>query len=238
MTGLCGCLIRRFAGLFGVVAAVALIAAPVALANNDTITAQATVQFSGVVDTRPSCTRRHAGDDRLGRRDRRTSTGTVKPATWSAAPTPTPRQGTYSGTVTLTGGDCSCGARTTGLLHGERQLAPPMFTQCPAVYVEQRLPVPDHGQQRHRDGPAGPQPGPLRGGGRLADRRAEQLVFAGFRAPALGPRTRTCSGSTATASAIPGGPPVPSGCVPQPGAPAGTACQSSGNQLRVPGAGR
>jgi len=42
MTGLCGCLIRRIAGLVGVLVAVALIAAPVALANNDTITAQAT----------------------------------------------------------------------------------------------------------------------------------------------------------------------------------------------------
>ena len=39
MTGLSACLIRRTAGVLGVLAAVALIAAPVALANNDTITA-------------------------------------------------------------------------------------------------------------------------------------------------------------------------------------------------------
>ncbi len=48
-------------------AVVALIAAPAALANDDTITATATVQFSGVVDNLASCTPRHDGDDRLGR---------------------------------------------------------------------------------------------------------------------------------------------------------------------------
>ena len=56
MTGLSACLIRRTAGVLGVLVAVALIAAPVALAFNDTITAQATVQFSGAVDNPASCT--------------------------------------------------------------------------------------------------------------------------------------------------------------------------------------
>ncbi len=55
MTGLCGCLIRRIAGLVGVLVAVALIAAPVALANGDTITATKGVQFSGIVDNGRVC---------------------------------------------------------------------------------------------------------------------------------------------------------------------------------------
>ena len=56
MTGLVGSLIRRIAGGCGVLAVVALIAAPAALANGDTINVTATVQFSGVVDQPPpSC---------------------------------------------------------------------------------------------------------------------------------------------------------------------------------------
>jgi len=55
IAGLCGCFIRRTAGLVGVLVAVALVSAPVALANGDTITAQATVQFSGPVDNPASC---------------------------------------------------------------------------------------------------------------------------------------------------------------------------------------
>jgi hypothetical protein len=55
MTGLVGSSIRRIAGFCGVLAAVGLIAVPVALANNDTINVTATVQFSGVVDAQPSC---------------------------------------------------------------------------------------------------------------------------------------------------------------------------------------
>ncbi len=50
MTGRSGWLIRRTAGVVSVLVAVALIAAPVALANDDTITATKGVAFSGVVD--------------------------------------------------------------------------------------------------------------------------------------------------------------------------------------------
>ncbi len=64
MTGLCGCFIRRTAGMVGVLVAVALIAAPVALANGGTtITAAADVQFKGVVDAGPQCAGRY-GDPR------------------------------------------------------------------------------------------------------------------------------------------------------------------------------
>ena len=50
------CFIRRAAGLIAVVASVALIAAPAALANNDTITAAAVSEFTGVIDGAPLCT--------------------------------------------------------------------------------------------------------------------------------------------------------------------------------------
>ena len=56
MTGLFGCGIRRTVGVVGAVVALLLIAAPAALAFGDTITAQATVQFSGAVDNPASCT--------------------------------------------------------------------------------------------------------------------------------------------------------------------------------------
>ena len=79
MTGLCGCLIRRFAGLFGVVAAVALIAAPVALANGDTITAASGVQFSGVVDAVPQCSDATTIDITWGDGSPATSTGATTP---------------------------------------------------------------------------------------------------------------------------------------------------------------
>src|ERR1700729_2868464 len=55
MTGLLGCYFRRTAGLVGVLVAVALIAAPAALANGDTLTAAANVNLNGVVDAGPTC---------------------------------------------------------------------------------------------------------------------------------------------------------------------------------------
>ena len=188
MTGLCGCLIRRIAGLVGVLVAVALIAAPVALANDDTITAQATVQFSGVVDnpavvhaprpprsTGATAPRRRPGPINASRRGQRHAhlrhqrTPTTARSPSPAATAPLRR------------------VRRRRLLHGQRQHGPADVHAVPAGLPRQRLPVPDHRQQRHRNRHAGPQPGPVRGSGRLADRRAEQLVLAGLRAPAFGP---------------------------------------------------
>ncbi len=135
MTGLVGSSIRRIAGVFGVLAAVALIAVPVALANNDTINAQATVQFSGVVDSPPSCTRRHVGDDRLGRRHH------DSPATITGSAAAIRRQrhahlrhaaeGTYTGTITFTGGNCGSMRRHPDNFTANVAAPPPQFTRVP-----------------------------------------------------------------------------------------------------------
>ena len=54
MLGLSSCLVRRVGGIAATVAAVALIAAPAALAAT-TVAAGAGVPFSGIVDSTPSC---------------------------------------------------------------------------------------------------------------------------------------------------------------------------------------
>ena len=134
MTGLCGCFIRRTAGLVGVLVAVALIAAPVALANGDTITAQATVQFSGPVDNPASCTLTGTaamidwGDNTTDTQG--SISGNVVSGTHTyAAP------GTYPGSVTISGSNCNDGTGATDSFTANVSMAPPMFKQCPPVDV-------------------------------------------------------------------------------------------------------
>ncbi|HEV3387918.1 MAG TPA: hypothetical protein VG057_02850, partial [Solirubrobacteraceae bacterium] len=102
MTGLIGCWIRRMAGVVGVVVAVSLIAAPAALANNNTITAQATVQFSGPVDSPTSCSGTAAGGTATidWGDSSATSNGAISGNTVSGTHTYATK-GTYSGTITI-----------------------------------------------------------------------------------------------------------------------------------------
>ena len=152
MTGLVGSSIRRIAGLFGVVAAVALIAAPVALANNDTINVTGDGPVLGRCrQPRPRANATSAtidwGD---GTTLAESESVTIAPAPLPSAartPTPPPPRALNTGTITFTGGNCT--QRCHGQLHGERRAPPPEFTECPAVYQRHRLPVPDRGQQRH-----------------------------------------------------------------------------------------
>ncbi len=127
MTGLTGCVIRRTAVLAGVLVALGLIAAPLALAGGDTITAAAGVQFNGVIDASPGCTTATTLTINWG--DRSGSTGrynslneVVGTHTYAAA-------GTYSGSITFTGGGCTQPADTFTASVG----ATPQFTQCPQV---------------------------------------------------------------------------------------------------------
>jgi hypothetical protein len=126
-----GNFIRRTAVLIAAVAAVALVAAPAALANQDTIKAAAGVPFSGAVDSFPSCTPTSAtinwGDGAVtpGTYDS-TNIAVTGSHTYGAA-------GTFSGTVTLVGSDC------TGLpadTFTATVASAPQFTQCPAVGLD------------------------------------------------------------------------------------------------------
>ena len=132
---------RRFAaGLVGAFLALALIAVP-AWANGDTITAQATVPFSGAVDNPTSCSAPH-GDATIDWGDgTATSAGTITHTGGSyivsgthtyaeAAIVSNPQDGT----VTLSGGACdAAGSPTTDTFTATVTQAPPMFTQCPPV---------------------------------------------------------------------------------------------------------
>ena len=134
MTGLCGCLIRRIAGLFGVVVAVALIAAPVALANGDTITAQAKVQFSGVVDSRTSPAPRRPRSIDWGDGHRDLAGPTTRSSNVVSGTHTYATRARYTGTITLTGrqtapADAGHRSRLTSRDASE-------FTQCPAVYLD------------------------------------------------------------------------------------------------------
>ena len=131
MSRLCGCFIRRAAGLVGLLVAVALIAAPAALAQGGTtITAAATVQFNGVIDASPKCTDPTGitinwGDGSRTSGGTKLSDGEVL-GTHSYA-----TAGSYTGSITFTGpSDCTTGpadafTATVG--------ATPTFTQCPQV---------------------------------------------------------------------------------------------------------
>jgi hypothetical protein len=127
------CFRRLAAGLVGAVLALALIAVPAAWANGDTINAKATVPFSGVVDTSPTC---HATSATIDWGDGTTPTsgsiGTSSPFSIAGSHTyATSAEGTDDGTITLTGGTCSAGTQDN--FTANVALAPPMFTQCPPV---------------------------------------------------------------------------------------------------------
>jgi hypothetical protein len=134
MTGLFGCWIRRTAGVAGVVVAVALIAAPGAFANGDTITAAAGVQFNGVVDSGASCA--PSGSPTIHWGDGSMSTGTYDSSTNSVIGTHTyASSASFPGTVLLSGGTCPAGAVTTDTFTANVG-ATPQFTECPQVGVD------------------------------------------------------------------------------------------------------
>ncbi|MFZ0970772.1 MAG: PKD domain-containing protein, partial [Solirubrobacteraceae bacterium] len=229
-------MIRRTAGVLGVLVAVALIAAPVALAFNDTITAQATVQFSGAVDNPASCTGATSATIDWGDG---TPTSTVTPSRNVVSGTHTyATAGTYSGTVTLTGpagsGACGLSPGTEDFFTANVSMAPPMFTQCPAVDANngcQYLITVNNGTETV-----------------LQD--TNQGPYEGSEDSLIGVQNNSSSPVSELPLAVPGSdlfsfdgdglcdpgaPPVPSGCVPEPGAPAGTVCtQGTGGACAFP----
>jgi len=215
--------------MVGVLMAVALIAAPVALANGDTITAQATVPFSGVVDGTPTCTDTAAmidwGDGTAA------TTGTVNGSTNVVSGTHTyATMGTYFGTVSLTGGSCDGNVDS---FTANVSAAPPMFKQCPAIYLDngcQFLITVNNGTQTVVQDP---NQGPYEG--------AEDALIgvqnnssSPVAALPLSVPNSDLFGFDGDGICDPGGLPIPSGCVPQAGAPAGTVCQDQSLNCAFP----
>ena len=196
-------LLRRSTAVGAAIALLMLIGAAAAQAD---FTATAGEQFSGVVDS-PGCSPAPTtaspmidwGDGtppRPGHTPTASGSGTDSVSgthTYAA-------KGTF--TVTITVQHCAGGDQTTDT-QTATVCAAPLFTQCPPVGVELRLPVPDHGHEQRQLRPAGPQPGAVRGRRRRAHRRRQQLVVADLAHAAVGARARICSASTATESAIP-----------------------------------
>jgi hypothetical protein len=131
MSVLSRCMMRRTAVLAGVVAALALIVAPVALANGDTITTAANVQFNGVVDAGPQCTGATSitinwGDGTPTSSGSYNSIGgVIGTHTYGAA-------GSYPGQISFTGGSGTCTGDTFTATVGST----PEFTECPQVGVD------------------------------------------------------------------------------------------------------
>jgi hypothetical protein len=222
MTGLLACWIRRMAGVVGVVVAVALVAAPVALANNNTITAQATVQFSGTVDSPTSCSGTAAGGTATidWGDSSATSNGAISGNTVSGTHTYATK-GTYTGRITIAGPNCSGGA--TDFFTANVSAAPPQFTECPPVDQNngcQFLITVNNGTETVlQDTNQGPYEGAddsLIGVLNNSSSPVSQLPLA---VPGSG-----LFGFEGDGICNPGGPPVPSGCAPQAGTAAGTDC--------------
>jgi len=132
MTGLCGCWIRRTAGIVGVLVAVALIVPAGAWASGDTITAAANVQFNGVVDAAPQCQNATSITITWGQGSPTTSSGSYNSLFGVVGTHTYTAPGTYSGSIAFTGGSCSGPADTFTANVG----ATPQFTECPQVGVD------------------------------------------------------------------------------------------------------
>jgi hypothetical protein len=125
--------VRRVAVLVGALAALGLLAAPVALADGDTITPQATVQFSGVVDQSPSCGTAGGAATIDWGDSTAASNGTINGDGSISGSHTYATKGTYFGTITITGQNCNGGGGASDSFTANVSAAPPQFTQCPPV---------------------------------------------------------------------------------------------------------
>ena len=219
-------------------AVVALIAAPAALANNDMIPVTATVQFSGVVDASPSCNAASAtidwGDGTTGSPADGEAV-TIAARTFAVSGThtyATSAEGSNSGTITFSGGNCSADEQDN--FTANVAAPPPQFTECPAVFDDtgcQYLIQVNNGTETVLNDP-------------------NQGPYEGAEDSLIGVLNNSSSPVSELPLAVPGsdlfgfdgdgicdagGPPIPSGCAPQPGTPAGTDCtQGAGGTCAFP----
>ena len=209
-------LIRRIARLFAVVALVALIAVPAAQASTTTISAAAGVQFSGVVDSSPSCTPTSVmidwGDGSTP------STGTYDAVNNVVTGTHTyTTQGTFSGTVILTGASCTNDTLIASVA------AAPQFQQCPPVDkdfgCQFLIVVSASGTTVLQDTTQGPYEGSEDALIGIQNNSSNPISAIPLAAPGS-----SLFGFDGDGICRPGSPPVPSGCGPPPG---GTTCTGS-----------
>lgn len=219
-------------------AVVALIAAPAALANNDMIPVTATVQFSGVVDASPSCNAASAtidwGDGTTGSPADGEAV-TIAARTFAVSGThtyATSAEGSNSGTITFSGGNCSADEQDN--FTANVAAPPPQFTECPAVFDDtgcQYLIQVNNGTETVLNDP-------------------NQGPYEGAEDSLIGVLNNSSSPVSELPLAVPGsdlfgfdgdgicdagGPPIPSGCAPQSGTPAGTDCtQGAGGTCAFP----
>lgn len=196
----------------------ALSAAPVALAQSQTdITAAATVQFSGEVDQDPSCTDDPTiivnwGDNTPVSDGAYDASGNVTATHTYAA------SGTYNGTVAFRGDDCAATDDFTATVEPA-----PQFKQCPPVDADfgcQFLIVVSNGgatiEQDSNQGPYESSDDALIG---IENNSSDPITSI----PLASPGT-DLFGFDEDGLCDAGALPVPSGCVPQAGAPAGETC--------------
>ena len=217
-------------------AVVALIAAPAALANGDTINATATVQFSGAVDNPASCNAVGGSATAMidwgdGTAD---TTGTISASDVISGTHTYAATGTYEGSVTITGRNCNGGDGATDSFTANVAAPPPQFTECPAVFDDtgcQYLIQVNNGTETVLNDP-------------------NQGPYEGAEDSLIGVVNNSSSPVSELPLAVPGsdlfgfdgdgicdagGPPIPSGCAPQSGTPAGTDCtQGAGGTCAFP----
>jgi hypothetical protein len=214
--------IRRWVVLFGALVVLAMVAAPAAQASGS-ITSAAGVQFSGVVDS-ASCTPTSTTPT-INWGDGQTSTGTYDATSNNVTGTHTyaaasPSGSPYNGTVAL---DCA----TTPDTFTATVSPAPQFTQCPRVNVDFGcqflITISSGGTTILQDTNQGPYEGSedaLIGVQNNSSRPVSSFPLA---TPGSGLFSFEGDGIC-----DPGGLPIPSGCVPAAGAPAGTTCNGSG----------
>jgi hypothetical protein len=206
-----------------------LVAAPAALANGDTINARHGEPFSGVVDNFPSCSDAtritiNWGDGSSSPGQYDTNGNVTGTHTYGSG-------GKYNGTVTLTGGTCPAGTSDTFTA------VVAQFTQCPAVYQNggcQFLIVSsDGGTTILQDSNEGPYEGVE--DALIGVQNNSSKPISAIPISASGSDLFSFdNGLSPDGLCNPGGPPVPGGCVPAPGEPAGSTCGPQGDVCSFP----
>jgi hypothetical protein len=209
------------AALTGLIMFVVLITASTAQGQGATVTAAATVQFSGEVDVDPTCPSTDTGivatidwgDGTATSAGAYDANGNVTGThTYSAANTYT------GGSVTFSGDSCTGSDPLTANV-----AAAPLYKQCPPVYLDFGcqfvIVVSNSGTTVGQDANQGAYEGSDDSLIGIVNDSSDPISSIPLSAPGT-----DLFGFDEDGMCNPGGTPVPAGCVPQAGAPAGTAC--------------